>query len=337
MKFVSVIMSVYGEEETWLRKAIESILSQTHTKFEFIIISDNPKNYRLWEILEKYERLDNRIILLKNEQNIGLAASLNKGLDISKGDYIVRMDADDISVPKRIEVLVHFMENNLEIGVCSSWMKSFGASFWQNRIIKYPTKHDELEISSLYVTPIAHAPCIIRRSVIEQFTPFYNIKCCRTQDYELWSRLMHNDVKFATIPEVLYFVRGSNGVGPVAIPFEIIHNQISRKNIMLVLKEQSLPLHDMISISDIKALSNVLKNKSLINKQIRQLSIVLFLFYMSIKWNVFNRIAHAVLSGHLIKFLYHIPIKLTIRIFIPSNMYPYSVNKITNDETMSIY
>lgn len=329
-------MSVYGEKEEWLRKAIDSILVQTYKNFEFIIILDKPENDSLRLILKEYEQLDNRIILSMNEQNMGLAASLNKGIEIAKGDYLVRMDADDISLPKRIEILVAFMENHQEIGVCSSWMKSFGGPFLQNRIVKYPTKHDELELVSLYNTPIAHAPCIIRRSIIEKYTPLYNIKCCRTQDYELWSRLMHNGVLFATIPKALYLRKASNGIGPQPIPYEVIHNQVSRNNIKQILNYYSLIIPNKIKESDVKELSRILSNQTEGKKQKKQLAVILFLYYISLNLPIMGRIGLFLFSGDFIRTILRIPFKLTIRIFLPNNG-NMSVNNLCTDKSLSIF
>lgn len=333
--FVTVLMSVYGEHEDWLRKAIDSILSQTYQSFEFIIILDNPDNELLWAVLNDYRLVDNRIKLIRNEQNMGLAASLNTGLEISSGNYIVRMDADDISIPERIEVLVEFMEQNLEIGVCSSWMKAFGGSFMHNCVVRYPTTHDELEITSLYITPIAHAPAIIRRNIIEKFSPLYNIKCRRSQDYELWSRLMQNEIRFATIPKVLYLRRSSSNMGPQPIPYQIIHNQISRNNIQQILNDYSLKVPRVIENENIKELSNVF-SKAFESKHKRLLSVILFLYYMSFSKPTLKRIRLLLLNGDLF-ILRYLPYKLVIRLFSPKTSTSYSINDTCDDESMRIF
>jgi glycosyltransferase involved in cell wall biosynthesis len=334
---ISVLMSVYAEKEEWLRKAIDSILAQTYTNFEFIIILDKPENDLLWGVLKEYERLDNRIVLSKNEQNIGLAATLNKGIGMSKGDYIVRMDADDISVPQRIKFLVEFMENNQEIGVCSSRIKCFEGSFLQNRVVKYPTKHEDLEITSLYKTPIAHAPCIIRRKVIDKFSPLYNTKCCRSQDYELWSRLMRNGILFATIPKALYLRKASNGIGPQPIPYQVIHNQVARNNIQQILKIYSLVVPDKIVKSDVKELSGVLRNYSGDKKRLKQLAVILFMYYISLESSAANRIGLFISSGDLFRSFFYIPLKMLWRIVLPNKESNFSVNNICTDASMSIF
>ena len=100
---VSVILSAYNEEERWFREAVESIINQSYENFELILILDNPNNTLLEGIINEYVNKDNRIIYIKNEKNLGLVKSLNKGLSYCRGEYIARMDADDISLPERIE------------------------------------------------------------------------------------------------------------------------------------------------------------------------------------------------------------------------------------------
>jgi glycosyltransferase involved in cell wall biosynthesis len=95
-------MGVYKEPLDWLRQSIDSILNQSFTDYEFIIICDNPRYEEGMELLKKYANSDRRIILLFNNENIGLTKSLNKGLEIARGKYIARMDADDISKPERL-------------------------------------------------------------------------------------------------------------------------------------------------------------------------------------------------------------------------------------------
>ena len=100
---ISVILSAYNEEERWFRKAVESILNQSFKEFELILILDNPNNELLDKIIKEYKEKDSRIIYIKNEKNLGLVESLNRGIKASSGLYIARMDADDIAKPTRIE------------------------------------------------------------------------------------------------------------------------------------------------------------------------------------------------------------------------------------------
>ena len=116
MCLVSVLMSTYNESELELRLAIESILNQTYRNIEFIIVSDNPQNTMLQNIINEYQKKDRRIKVILNNENLGLPRSLNKGIEQARGKYIARMDADDISLPNRIEEEMDFMLiNNLDM------------------------------------------------------------------------------------------------------------------------------------------------------------------------------------------------------------------------------
>lgn len=101
---VSVVMAIYNEPVEWMRQAIDSILYQSFKDFEFIIINDNPIRVENKEILDEYSAKDSRVIVVLNEENIGLTKSLNKGLAIASGEYIARMDADDIAMPERLRM-----------------------------------------------------------------------------------------------------------------------------------------------------------------------------------------------------------------------------------------
>ena len=114
---VSVVMSVYNSEK-YLPEAIESILNQTYTNFEFIIINDGSTDNSL-RIIKEYANKDKRIIVISRE-NKGLIFSLNEGIEVSKGKYIIRMDADDISLPNRLKIQLDFMEKNKDIAICGT-------------------------------------------------------------------------------------------------------------------------------------------------------------------------------------------------------------------------
>lgn len=117
MEKISVLMSTYNESLDWVGEAIKSINTQTYSNFEFIIICDNPENKELVTFLENEAKKDNRIRLIINSRNIGLASSLNKAFKQSTGDFIARMDADDIAKPNRFKDQLHFLKshNNVDL------------------------------------------------------------------------------------------------------------------------------------------------------------------------------------------------------------------------------
>jgi glycosyltransferase involved in cell wall biosynthesis len=198
---VSVLMCVFNGEK-YLREAIDSILCQTFTDFEFIIINDKSTD-RSVDIIRSYA--DPRIRLYSNESNIGLTKSLNKGIDLAKGKYIARMDADDISLPDRLATQVEFMESNPHIGVCGTWFELFGDS---NSIVSHPINHDEIILKFFNQNAIGHPTVIIKTSVLHENR--YNEQYITTQDYELWTRLAISGFKFHNIPSVLLRYRWHN-------------------------------------------------------------------------------------------------------------------------------
>ena len=109
---ITVIMSTYKEDERLLRESIESILNQTYKDFEYIIILDYPDNDVHKRVIEEYALKDDRIHFYVNEKNMGLTYSLNRGLSLCHGEYIARMDADDISLPDRLERQMEYLEKN---------------------------------------------------------------------------------------------------------------------------------------------------------------------------------------------------------------------------------
>ena len=122
---VSVILSAYNEEECWFREAVESILNQSYENFELILILDNPNNTLLEGIINEYANKDNRIVYIKNEKNLGLVKSLNKGLEYARGKYIARMDADDISLSDRFEKQIRCFKEDNSLSIVGGNIKEF--------------------------------------------------------------------------------------------------------------------------------------------------------------------------------------------------------------------
>ncbi len=178
-------MSVYNSEK-YLEEAIDSILNQTYSNIEFIIINDGSTDKSL-KIIQEYMLKDKRIVLISRE-NKGLPYSLNEGIEIAKGDYIARMDADDISLPTRFEEQVTFMKKNLDIGICGTWAEIFGETI-NNRLLRHPKNHDELKTRLLFSVCFAHPTVMIRKNVLELNNLKYNISYMNAQDYELWNKL----------------------------------------------------------------------------------------------------------------------------------------------------
>jgi len=195
---VSVVMSVYNSDQ-YLNEAIESILNQTYKNFEFIIIDDGSTDESL-EVIKKYKAEDDRIVLISRE-NKGLPYSLNEGISMAKGEYIARMDADDISLPDRLMEQVHYMVSNPGIGICGTWAEVFGDGI-SFSILKHPEKHCELFPKLLFSVCFVHPSVMFRTSIIMGQSDRYNEEYVCAQDYELWLKLIKK-TEFGNIPKVL--------------------------------------------------------------------------------------------------------------------------------------
>lgn len=188
-KLVSVVMSVYNGQK-YLSEAIESILNQTYTNFEFIIIDDGSTDNSL-EIVQKYAKEDDRIRVIVNEKNIGLAKSLNKGIALARGEYIARMDADDVSLPERFEKQVSFFKSNSNVGLLGTNIKVFSQVDHRLHTHRsYPLDDLDIRWFMFFSPPFCHPTVMFRHSLVHKVEFFYSDHFLTAQDYELWSRLL---------------------------------------------------------------------------------------------------------------------------------------------------
>lgn len=197
---VSIIMGVYNEEIT-LERCLNSIIDQTYDNWELIVCDDCSDDGTVG-ILEKYIKKDNRIKLLRNEKNIRLAASLNKCLDAAKGEYIARMDADDISLPNRLEKQVKFLEEHEDIDCVGSNMVVFDESGDKGvrESIEKPIKKD-----MLCKAPFFHPTIMMRKSVYDDLGGYtVSPETMRAEDLDLWFRFFKRGYKGYNIQENLY-------------------------------------------------------------------------------------------------------------------------------------
>lgn len=191
---VTVLMPVYNGEK-YLKESIESILNQSYKHFEFLIIDDASTDCSA-EIILNYK--DKRIRYIRNEENLKVAATLNKGLKLAKGEYIARMDCDDIALLNRLETQVAFMEAHDEVGVCGSWFQFYGG--FDDRIIKLPVESDLIQARLLFHCVLNHPTVILRKSVLDEYNLIYGNRTL--EDYDLWIRAA-KVTKIANIPKVL--------------------------------------------------------------------------------------------------------------------------------------
>lgn len=197
MPTVSVLTPIYNTNHAHLRQCIESILNQTFTDFEFIILNDSPNNTELEKLVRSYD--DKRIVYMKNNTNIGISQSRNKLIDVARGKYIAIFDHDDISHPTRLEKQVDFLNNNPYVGVVGTWTHWFGA---KDFVRKNPEHDTDIKIRLTDVCAIMHTSAMIRKSVLTENNIKYEEQYTPAEDYRLWGQLMAC-TEFHNIQEVL--------------------------------------------------------------------------------------------------------------------------------------
>jgi len=199
---ISVIMSVYNEPNLYIKKSVDSILNQTFSDFEFIIILDNPENKRIRSLLEAYLEKDTRVLLILNKKNRGLARSLNKGLSLARGEYIARMDADDISIKYRLEKQVDFLNKNPGISLVGSAAVTINEKGQTLNTITNPFHHQELLVHFLKgFTPCYHPTWLFRRKLLEELDGYRNLPV--GQDYDFLGRALDCNFEISNIEEPL--------------------------------------------------------------------------------------------------------------------------------------
>lgn len=190
---ISVLLPIYRTNEAFLREALESVLKQSFTDFELLLLDDCPEDSRE-TIVKSYP--DERIVYLKNETNLGIAGARNKLVSMAKGEYLAVLDHDDIALPTRFEEQVKFLDSNPEVGVVGSWTEEVP----RNRVIKWPRAHESILARLTQGCAIPHTAAMIRASVLKGLS--YEEEFSPAEDYALWYRLI-GKTRFYNIPKVL--------------------------------------------------------------------------------------------------------------------------------------
>jgi len=204
MPFVSVLMPVFNGER-YLRPALDSILTQTLTNFEFIVINDGSRDNSA-EILEQYATRDRRIRLI-HQENRGLIASLNRGIELAWSEYIARMDADDVSLPSRLEKQHKFLEENPGHALVGTWAHIQVEDSAPDRMHKHPTDSLAAKWALLFNCPFVHSSVMVRRqAVVEAGGYDSGFQQPSPEDYDLWSKIARVH-EVANLPEILHIYR----------------------------------------------------------------------------------------------------------------------------------
>lgn len=213
---ISVIMSTYKEDEKLLRESIESILNQTYKDFEYIIILDYPDNDVHKRVIEEYAIKDDRIHFYINEKNMGLTDSLNRGLSLCHGEYIARMDADDISLPDRLERQMKYLEKNRYdlIGGITEMINENGSLLYSIKSV--PTDPKKINKALRYSQCIAHPTWLGRKEVFEKNAGYRHMPLC--EDYDFTLRAVLNGFVVSNLNEAV-------------LKYRMTSNSISRSNL----------------------------------------------------------------------------------------------------------
>lgn len=215
MPLISVIMSVYNDER-YVGKAVESILNQTFTDFEFIITNDCSKDGTL-EILRDYAAKDSRIMLIENKENLKLTKNLNNMLSMAKGELIARMDSDDICFPERFQKQVNVFKSDPDVDfvftgsmlideegneICESWR---------------PCKIDTILAHMKIKSYIPHPTVMAKKELFAKAGNYTELKGYGQEDKELWEKFIDINVRFYYLKEMLLYYR----LNPAGITFKI--------------------------------------------------------------------------------------------------------------------
>lgn len=234
---VSIIMGIYNCEKT-LRRSFDSLLHQTYTNWQLIMCDDGStdQTYQIAQGLQ--QKWPNRIVLLRNSHNLGLNQTLNRCLDIAEGTYIARQDADDLSVPSRLQTEVKFLDQHQEYALVSSGKDHFDENgVWGT----YPEIEQPTMKDIFFGPPFCHAAVMMRRSALEKVGG-YSVadKLLRVEDYHLWYKFYRAGFKGYNLQETLYLCEDDRHAY-ARRSFKNRLNEMCLKQ--LILKQEKLPRH----------------------------------------------------------------------------------------------
>jgi glycosyltransferase involved in cell wall biosynthesis len=196
---ISVLMPVHNSER-FVREAIQSILAQTFTDFELVVIDDGSTDTSL-HIIQSFS--DRRIVRLRNEANLGLPATLNRGISVARGQYIARNDADDLSQPRRLQDQFEFLETHPDTGLLGTAIQVIDSSGKAHRPGLFPTQNSVLQWRLLFSNPFAHSSVMYRRDLVRQLGGYRPMV---GEDHDLWLRISRQ-TSLANLPQKLIRLR----------------------------------------------------------------------------------------------------------------------------------
>lgn len=196
---VSVLMPVYNTREDHLRGAIESILNQTFSDFEFLILNDASTDENVEKVVKSYH--DARIRYAVNEKNLGISRTRNRLLEMARGEYLAVVDHDDVSMPDRLAEEVAWLDMHPETGIVGAIIESIYDD-GEKRVIEYPENNTDIEKKMLWRNCMMHPVCMMRKSVLIEHGVRYEALFSPAEDYALFCRLL-GKTEFHNIQKLL--------------------------------------------------------------------------------------------------------------------------------------
>lgn len=184
---ISVVMPVYNSEK-YVASAIDSILNQTCVDFELLIFDDGSTD-KSWEIISQYAKIDKRIVPFRSETNSGYVVHLNNGVMRAVGDFIARMDSDDIALPDRLALQLDFLRSNPNVGVVGTSSIQIDERGRELRVSLRNDASKALLWQSFFTNPLAHPTVMFRKSVVVG-AGLYDARKIPSEDYDLWVRVL---------------------------------------------------------------------------------------------------------------------------------------------------
>lgn len=195
---VSVVIPCYNAEK-YIEESVYSIINQTYNNLEIICVDDCSTDNTL-KILKQLALKDRRVIVLQNPENLKISKTLNRGIEYSTGEYIARMDADDIALPVRIEKQIEFLEANPEVGLCGTCCEKIDATGKHVGYMRYPLKHEELKSALLFTSVFIHPTVVFRKKIFNELGGYRDLM--PVEDFEYWIRIIQH-FQVANLMDVL--------------------------------------------------------------------------------------------------------------------------------------
>lgn len=240
-RMISVIIPIYKPNEEYLREALKSVINQDYASYEVLLIVDGDH-----KSTEKVltELNDGRFRILINENGKGLSYSLNRGFEESKGDYVLRMDADDICMPNRFRTEVNYLNEHADIDMVGSYAKTFGK---YEKTYKSYTSYKDINAELIFRNPIVHPTVMFRKAAIDKFTLRYADG--ESEDYRLWIEMAFKyRCRMEVIPEILLKYRMHEGQATVKKKQDIndMDRNIFRYKMLILELEEDDDIKDII-------------------------------------------------------------------------------------------